>query len=481
MGVSPASLEAAGGIGGLLAVHDAAVPGAGTGGGVGPADYVYFYEANGNVAQVVDLYAATPAAAIKVKYEYDPYGQRTNAAAAGEYDQPFRFSTKPFDAETGLSYYGYRYHNAKLGRWMSRDRIEEGGGVNLLRALGNRPLASADALGLDELQCVVSPQGHVSLQARCVSTSSWRTVGALRSDMPGYVRLWGSKAGGGTCTIAAAVKFAQSRSCYVESSGMAGMGSCTIRCKGKNCDAGVDWEKFADTHCIPDDWRNRTMGLGLCGAQRYRSIQAELTADDGGCIDPAVEDSICASADAAGDLVESLLWYYATVAADLASCVKPLAAEAASSVRAARSVQLPLGVSDSACEAFAGYRIWGPARGYGPLGKEPAGCFRSSTYIERILTEPLVCYRRYGSDAGQLGKWWTTIEPTGCLQWKMDNAVLAQFGNTGENMVKICVPKGTRIYEGFAGPQVATDGLECLMGGGPQVFLPNVCPEWVVP
>ncbi len=147
MGVSPASLEAAGGIGGLLAVHDAAVPGAGTGGGVGPADYVYFYEANGNVAQVVDLYAATPAAAIKVKYEYDPYGQRTNAAAVGEYDQPYRFSTKPFDAESGLSYYGYRYYSAKLGRWINRDPIGEAGGVALYAAFANDPLDNLDALG----------------------------------------------------------------------------------------------------------------------------------------------------------------------------------------------------------------------------------------------------------------------------------------------------------------------------------------------
>ena len=42
-----------------------------------------------------------------------------------------RFSTKYYDAETDLYYYGYRYYSPSLGRWISRDPIEEEGGVNL--------------------------------------------------------------------------------------------------------------------------------------------------------------------------------------------------------------------------------------------------------------------------------------------------------------------------------------------------------------
>ncbi|MEK9178999.1 MAG: RHS repeat-associated core domain-containing protein, partial [Patescibacteria group bacterium] len=36
----------------------------------------------------------------------------------------FTFSTKPVDA-SGLSYYGFRFYNPELGRWMSRDPISE--------------------------------------------------------------------------------------------------------------------------------------------------------------------------------------------------------------------------------------------------------------------------------------------------------------------------------------------------------------------
>ncbi|MFN0138230.1 MAG: RHS repeat-associated core domain-containing protein [Phycisphaerae bacterium] len=61
---------------------------------------------------------------------------------------PFRFSTKYFDAETGLSYYGYRYYSARLGRWLSRDPIGEAGGVNLYGFVLNSPPNFFEALGL---------------------------------------------------------------------------------------------------------------------------------------------------------------------------------------------------------------------------------------------------------------------------------------------------------------------------------------------
>jgi RHS repeat-associated protein len=40
---------------------------------------------------------------------------------------PFMFSTKYYDWETGLYYYGYRYYNPSTGRWLSRDPLGEPG------------------------------------------------------------------------------------------------------------------------------------------------------------------------------------------------------------------------------------------------------------------------------------------------------------------------------------------------------------------
>jgi type VI secretion system secreted protein VgrG len=41
--------------------------------------------------------------------------------------QPFRFSTKFTEQESGLVYYGYRFYDAENGRWLSRDPIGEFG------------------------------------------------------------------------------------------------------------------------------------------------------------------------------------------------------------------------------------------------------------------------------------------------------------------------------------------------------------------
>jgi RHS repeat-associated protein len=57
------------------------------------------------------------------------------------------FSTKYYDWETGLSYYGHRYYSAALGRWINEDPIEEDGGSNLYAFVGNNPINLYDVLG----------------------------------------------------------------------------------------------------------------------------------------------------------------------------------------------------------------------------------------------------------------------------------------------------------------------------------------------
>ncbi len=126
------SLQGAGGIGGLIEVVD------------GSSRYEYFYDGNGNVGQLVNAASSRIAA----QYEYDPYGNPTNAVGDYASTNPFKFSTKYFDTETELYYYGYRYYSAELGRWINRDPIEEKGGSNLYVAFLNNPIDGIDNLGL---------------------------------------------------------------------------------------------------------------------------------------------------------------------------------------------------------------------------------------------------------------------------------------------------------------------------------------------
>ena len=76
-----------------------------------------------------------------------PFGElATPTGAAAEL--PFRFSTKYSDSETGLLYYGYRYYDPITGRWLSRDPIQERGGLNLYNFVGNNALNMFDPVGL---------------------------------------------------------------------------------------------------------------------------------------------------------------------------------------------------------------------------------------------------------------------------------------------------------------------------------------------
>jgi uncharacterized protein RhaS with RHS repeats len=46
-----------------------------------------------------------------------------------------------------VHYYGLRYYNPELGRWVSRDPIEERGGVNVYAFVWNRSVLAIDSLG----------------------------------------------------------------------------------------------------------------------------------------------------------------------------------------------------------------------------------------------------------------------------------------------------------------------------------------------
>ncbi len=144
------SLQGAGGIGGLLARVE------------GTDAYLYTFDCNGNVTDVVDTNGVVVA-----YYQYDPFGR--TVAASGEYAvaNPWRFSTKQIEEAWGLYYYGYRYYSPELGRWPSGDPIEEVGweqsiGVSkyakpeipntpsssLYFAFGNDPVNQIDIMGL---------------------------------------------------------------------------------------------------------------------------------------------------------------------------------------------------------------------------------------------------------------------------------------------------------------------------------------------
>jgi len=155
----------AGGIGGLVAYtddeHDALNPAPSDPDFLGPMFPIY--DGNGNIVKMVrfeslggdpiEIFEARESAS----YEYGPFGE--NRSTTGELGvpaeggthqgqrNPFRFSTKFTDAETGLLYYGYRYYSPSMGRWVNRDPIGETADLALYRFVRNGPVSAVDPIG----------------------------------------------------------------------------------------------------------------------------------------------------------------------------------------------------------------------------------------------------------------------------------------------------------------------------------------------
>ncbi len=109
------------------------------------ANYQPAYDGNGNLMALVNWSTGV----IDAAYEYDAFGQTLRESGPYGDANPFRFSTKYTDIETGLIYYGRRYYDPKTGRFLGRDPAGESGGLNLSGFLRNNAINQLDYLGMD--------------------------------------------------------------------------------------------------------------------------------------------------------------------------------------------------------------------------------------------------------------------------------------------------------------------------------------------
>jgi RHS repeat-associated protein len=127
-------MQGAGGVGGLLKQTYV---------GAAVTNSFVAFDGNGNVGGLVNAADGTSVA----QYEYGPFGELIRSTGSMTRANPFRFSTKCQDDESDFSYFGMRYLCTSSGRWLSRDSVDENGGLNVYGFLNNAPINDIDSIG----------------------------------------------------------------------------------------------------------------------------------------------------------------------------------------------------------------------------------------------------------------------------------------------------------------------------------------------
>ena len=169
-------LQGVGGVGGLLMAT------------ISGTNCFAAYDGNGNIMALINAMDKSLAA----RYEYSPYGELLRATGLLARQNPFRFSTKYWDDESALIYYGYRYYSPAVGKWIGRDPSGEKGGIHLYQFVQNSPIHMFDPNGRDptSLQTLAYVGPLAAYADLCYTASSFA---------PGYGSTWFQAIAAGVC------------------------------------------------------------------------------------------------------------------------------------------------------------------------------------------------------------------------------------------------------------------------------------------
>jgi RHS repeat-associated protein len=112
--------------------------------------FYYHTQLVGSVTHLTD-----PDENVVESYEFDPYGattildQSSSTVSASPVGNPFLYTGRRLDEETGLYYYRARHYSPAMKRFVQRDPLEYVDGLNAYAYVSARPTASRDPLGLE--------------------------------------------------------------------------------------------------------------------------------------------------------------------------------------------------------------------------------------------------------------------------------------------------------------------------------------------
>jgi RHS repeat-associated protein len=84
--------------------------------------------------------------ALAVTYTFDSFGNLINST--GSLTNPFRYTAREFDSESGVYFYRARYYDPVIGRFLREDPRKFKGGIDFYAYVSNQPLNLVDPYGL---------------------------------------------------------------------------------------------------------------------------------------------------------------------------------------------------------------------------------------------------------------------------------------------------------------------------------------------
>jgi len=116
---------------------------------------MYYYHLNALGSSIA---LSDAAGNVQERYSYEPFGKPTiyNAAnvvvASSSFNNPYLFTGREYDPESGLYYYRARHYSPNLGRFIQQDPIGQYGDINnhgnAYTYVGNNVVNVSDPLGL---------------------------------------------------------------------------------------------------------------------------------------------------------------------------------------------------------------------------------------------------------------------------------------------------------------------------------------------
>jgi RHS repeat-associated protein len=104
----------------------------------------FYYHADG-LGSITEV--TNQSGGVVQRYAYSSFG-KIESQLDPNFVQPYTYTSREFDAETGLYYYRARTYDSTAGRFLQQDPIGFAGGVNFYAYVGNAPTTFIDAWGL---------------------------------------------------------------------------------------------------------------------------------------------------------------------------------------------------------------------------------------------------------------------------------------------------------------------------------------------